>query len=318
MTIRSVLPKDAIPSIDDPVFDNEYFGEDDDLVIVVESMPPRAYPIRILHYHEIVNDELPNGDPIVVTWCPLCGSAVVYDRGVENQTLTFGVSGKLADDDLVMYDRQTESEWKQSLGRCIAGPLEGTELEILPAPIMSWNEFRREYPDGLVLQPTGTKSEVASNDDEPAPIDYDAEPYERYFAADGFGLMAHREGESDRDWDRSDLGPKTVVLGIERNGEAVGFPLPVIQRMDGVVHATVGRTDIVVFAVEGELHAFENPGYRFDSQDGEFLADGTAWNGLTGKAADGRELTRIPARRLFAFTWQDDYGPDAFYRDDID
>ena len=317
-TIRSVLPKDAITSIDDPVFDDEYFGEDDDLVIVVESTPPRAYPIRILHYHEIVNDELPGEGPIVVTWCPLCGSAVVYDRQVGDQTLTFGVSGKLADDDLVMYDRQTDSEWKQSSGRCIEGPLDGTELEIRPAPLLPWAEFRREYPTGVVLQPTGTDSEVASDDDEPAPIDYDVEPYEQYFAADGFGLMAHREAESDRDWDRTDIGPKTVVLGIESDEEAIGFPLPVVERMGGVVHSTVGTTDAVVFAVDEELHAFANPGYRFEPRNGEFTADGTVWNGQTGTAGDGRELRRLPARRLFAFTWQDDHGPEAFYLDDTE
>lgn len=101
MDIETVLPRDAIPSIDHPSFGAEYLGEDDDDVIVLETEIPRAYPVRILSFHEIVNDEVEEG-PIAVTWCPLCGSAIVYDRQVDGMTLTFGVSGKLADDDLVM------------------------------------------------------------------------------------------------------------------------------------------------------------------------------------------------------------------------
>jgi hypothetical protein len=165
-------------------------------VVVVETCPARAYPVRVLGYHEIVNDVLgddvlgddvlgddvlgddvlgddvlgddvlgddvptvpgtPTSDgprPIAVTWCPICASAVVYDRRVDGRTLTFGTSGKLADDALVLYDRETGSEWKQPLGRAIAGPLAGRELAVVPAALTSWRAFRAEYPDGVVLQP---------------------------------------------------------------------------------------------------------------------------------------------------------------------
>ncbi|SDM42655.1 Protein of unknown function [Haloarchaeobius iranensis] len=118
MNVRNVLPRDAIPSVDDPTYDPvaEYDGDGDDEVVVVDGEQARAYPVRYLHYHEIVNAEASDGSPVAVTWCPLCGSAVVYERtvatddGADPRTLTFGVSGKLADDDLVMYDRETESE----------------------------------------------------------------------------------------------------------------------------------------------------------------------------------------------------------------
>ena len=321
MDVRDVLPPDAIPSVDEPSFGTEYFGDADDLVIVVEASPPRAYPIRILHYHEIVNDELQTGtgesetgtEPVAVTWCPLCGSAIVYDRRVEGRTLTFGVSGKLADDDLVMYDRETGSEWKQSLGECFAGKLAGTRLSVRPASMVTWRTFRDEHPEGVVLQPLAVDSEVASDDDEPAPVDYEQEPYERYFESDGFGLAAHRVGESDRRWNREDLDPKAVVLGVECQGTALGFPLPLVRECGGVVQTTVGSTDVVVFEVDGELHAYEAPGFEFQRGDGGFAGDGTRWDGATGRAADGRRLDRLPARRLFAFTWQDDHGPDAFY-----
>jgi hypothetical protein len=125
MRVRQVLPRDAIPSVDDPVFGPDHAGDPDDDLIVLDTSPPRAYPVRFLHYHELVNDRLDRpiaitggrrSEAVAVTWCPLCGSAVVYDRAVGDRTLTFGVSGKLADDDLVMYDRETGSEWKQSTG----------------------------------------------------------------------------------------------------------------------------------------------------------------------------------------------------------
>jgi hypothetical protein len=310
MNVRQVLDKDAIPSIDDPTFGEDYIGEDGDRVLAVEGDPPRAYPFRILNFHEIANDTV-GGDPLAVTWCPLCASAVVYERTVDGRTLTFGVSGKLADDDLVMYDRETGSEWKQSLGECIAGPLAGTELTARPASVLTWAQFTDRYPEGAVLQPAHEPSEAASDTDDPAPVEYAEDPYREYFEADGFGLDAHRDGES-REWDREGLGAKTVVLGIERDDEAVGYPAGRVRAAGGVVTDEVGDMPVVVFASE-ELHAFENPGYAFEHDDGRFRADGTVWDPVTGESADGRKLTPVPARRLFAFTWQDDHGPDAFY-----
>jgi hypothetical protein len=312
MNVQQVLPQDAIPSIDDPTFGVEYFGEHDDEVLVLEGDPPRAYPVRILHYHEVVNDDVDG--PVAVTWCPLCGSGVVYERTVDGRTLEFGVSGKLADDDLVMYDRQTGSEWKQSLGTCIAGDLEGAELTVRPAPMLTWARYREEYSDGLVLQPADEKSEAASEDDTPAEVEYDQNPYDEYFEMDGFGLAAHRGGES-REWDREDLDPKTVVLGVEREGGALGFPLTWVESAGGVVTAAVGGADVVVFATDGGIHAFRNPGLGFEPTDDpdRFRADGTIWHGVTGESADDRSLKRVPTRRLFAFAWQDDHGPDAFY-----
>ncbi|SFC76014.1 Protein of unknown function [Halobiforma haloterrestris] len=205
------------------------------------------------------------------------------------------MSGKLADDDLVMYDRETESEWKQSTGECIAGPLEGRQLSIRSAAVMTWNAFRDRYPGGLVLQPLEDAcSEAASEGDEPAKIDYDDDPYAHYFESDGFGLEAHRGTATTRSWDRTDLDPKAVVLGLEVDDEPVGFPLPRVREAGGVVSETVGSRDVVVFATDGGIHAFENPGYEFEPVDesdddrGEgFRADSTVWDGATGESADG-------------------------------
>ncbi|PSP90221.1 hypothetical protein BRC90_01910 [Halobacteriales archaeon QS_4_69_34] len=324
MNVREVVPRDAIPSIDDPAFAREFDGDPDEEVIVVEAEPARAYPVRILDYHEVVNDVV-DGEPRAITWCPLCGSAIVYGRSVDGRTLTFGVSGKLADDDLVLYDRETGSEWKQSSGVCIAGAFEGERLDALPASVLSLGRFRREYPEGVVLQPPGGESEAASANDAPATIDYDAEPYRQYVESEGFGLAVHRStgGHGDgrtgsREWTREDLDPKDVVLGIEHGGRALGFPATRVRAAGGVVETTVGGAPVVVFATAEGIYAFENPGYSFapvegDGEGGSFRADGTRWDGTTGRAADGRKLGRVPAKRLFAFAWQDDHGPDAFW-----
>jgi hypothetical protein len=320
VNVRQVIPRDAIPSVDDPAFLDEYTGPATDDVVAVEvAGEARAYPVRYLHYHEIVNDTLA-GTPIAVTWCPLCGSAVVYDRRVGGEraedAASFGVSGKLADDDLVMYDRTTDSEWKQSSGRCIAGPHKGAELRILPAALTTWSAFREQYPDGSVLAPPGGKSEASGPGDDPEPIDYDVGPYETYFEVDGFGLGAHRGTGDTRSWNRTDIDAKTVVLGVEVGDEALGVPLPVVEAEGSVVTTTVADTDVVVFATDDGIHAFEHPGFEFVAEDierGRFAADDASWNGATGESDDGRSLARLPTRRLFAFAWQDDHGPDAFY-----
>jgi hypothetical protein len=329
--IRQVIPRDAIPSVDDPGFGDGYDGDPGDRMVVVDADPPRAYPVRYLDYHEVVNDDLgtvpraareaagkPTGeaedaDPVAVTWCPLCGSAVVYDRTVEGRVLEFGVSGKLADDDLVLYDRQTESEWKQSSGTAIAGPLEGASLSVRPSTVLPWERFRDAHPEAVVLHPPGGASEAAGEGDTPEPIDYDDAPYANYLAGEGFGLAAHR-GEGSREWSREDLDPKAVVLGVECGGEAVGFPLPRVRAAGGVVQTTVGGRDIVVVATErAGVHSYTDPGCECDLTDGELVADGATWDPATGEATDGRRLRRLPTRRLFAFAWQDDHGPDAFY-----
>jgi hypothetical protein len=318
--VRAVLPRDAIPSVDDPSFRSvEAFegGDRDAVVAVAREGEARAYPVRYLHYHEVVNDAFPE-TPLAVTWCPLCGSAVVYDRRVDGETRTFGVSGKLADDDLVMYDRETASEWKQSSGVCLSGPSEGRRLDVLPAATTTVGAFREAHPDGVVLDPPGGESEAASDTDDPAPVDYDADPYESYFETEGFGLGAHRGTGGRDDWpDRlaaAGLDPKSVVVGLEADGDAVGVALPTVESAGGVLRVDVGGTTAVVFSTPDGVHAFEALAFEFRPTDdeGTFRGGGTAWNGATGAAADGRRLRRLPARRLFAFAWRDDHGVDAF------
>lgn len=328
MEIQDVLPRDAIPSIDDPSFEADHFGDDDDDVIVVESDPPRAYPVRILSYHEIVNDVLEdplhsetvtsfdgeaNGErrPIAVTWCPICASGVVYVRVVDRRTLTFGTSGKLADDALVMYDRETESEWKQPLGKAISGPLEGHELDVVPAPMMSWRRFRSAYPNGIVLRPVhGGENDPHGRSPRTA---YDMTRYDQYDTAEAFGLRAMRGEGPERMWHREGIDAKTTVLGIVHDGEAVGYPIPEIRAEGGVVSDSVGELDVLVVSSGADGYAFEHPGHQFELRGGTLYGDGVSWDLATGRSSDGRQLTRVPARRLYAFAWQDDHGRESFH-----
>jgi hypothetical protein len=149
-------PKDGIPSIDNPQFRS--IGKVTDLggtepVIGLEiNGNARAYPLRILIWHEIVNDEV-GGTPVSVTYCPLCNSAIVFDRRLDGRVLDFGTTGKLRNSDLVMYDRQTESWWQQFIGTGIVGEYTGRKLKTIPARVESFDHFKARHPDGKVLVP---------------------------------------------------------------------------------------------------------------------------------------------------------------------
>lgn len=150
-------PKDGIPPIDRPKFvlQAEYrgAGESEPVIAFARDGDARAYPLRILIWHEIVNDVV-GGVPVSVTYCPLCNSAIVFDRRVDGKALDFGTTGKLRNSDLVMYDRQTESWWQQFTGDGIVGEMTGRRLRMLPARVESLSRFRARFPDGAVLVPT--------------------------------------------------------------------------------------------------------------------------------------------------------------------
>ena len=148
-------PRDGIPAIWEPAFipaADETRLDDREPVMTFEpeGEAARAYPIRYLMWHEIVNDEVA-GQPIAVTYCPLCNSAMVFDATIDGEVHTFGVSGKLRHSDMVMYDRETETWWQQATGEAIVGDLTGTRLTMLPAWMESWAEFIDRNPDGLVM-----------------------------------------------------------------------------------------------------------------------------------------------------------------------
>ena len=148
-------PRDGIPAITDPVMipvtEEDAIGPREPVMsIALEDHPARAYPVRYLMWHEIVNDRI-DDLPIAVTFCPLCNSGLIFDRRLEDRELEFGVSGLLRHSDMIMYDRQTDSWWQQFTGEGIAGTLTGAKLTALPALLESWERFRTENPDGLVM-----------------------------------------------------------------------------------------------------------------------------------------------------------------------
>lgn len=209
-------PKDGIPAIDAPQFvavGNARFLRDREPVIAVDlNGEVRAYPIQILIWHEIVNDKI--GDtPLTVTFCPLCNTAIVFDRRVGGRVLDFGTTGNLRNSDLVMYDRQTESWWQQFGGEAIVGDLTGTRLKPLPARIVSWAQFRREHPDGKVLsRQTGYQRSYGDN----PYVGYDDASSPPFFSADNA--------------DDNRLPPKERVVYLEDGAQAVVVPYSVLQK----------------------------------------------------------------------------------------
>lgn len=150
-------PKDGIPSIDKPRFvpvakEAALSGRDPVLSLTIGKQT-RAYPLRVLIWHEIVNDVV-GGVPVAVTYCPLCNSGVIFDRRLNGRVLEFGTTGKLRNSDLVMYDRQSESWWQQFTGEAIVGELTGETLKKLPARLESFADFKARAGAGAeVLQP---------------------------------------------------------------------------------------------------------------------------------------------------------------------
>lgn len=169
-------PRDGIPSIDDPTFkpiaDITDLEDTEPVIGLIVNGKARAYPLRILMWHEIVNDTI-GGVPIAVTYCPLCNSAVVFDRRFDGQVLSFGTTGKLRKSDLVMYDRQTETWWQQFLGEGLIGKYTGETLKILPARLESYANFIKRAPHGEVLVPN-----------RPAQRNYGRNPYVAYDGQD--------------------------------------------------------------------------------------------------------------------------------------
>ncbi len=168
-------PKDGIPSIDNPQFvpvaEGRNLSPTEPVIGLQVAGDARAYPLRILTWHEIVNDTV-GGTPVAVTYGPLCNAAIVFDRRVDGEATTFGTTGLLRHSDLVMYDRATESWWQQFSGEAIVGSQTGKTLAILPARLESWENFAARFPDGQVLIPNN-----------PQMRPYGANPYVGYDSA---------------------------------------------------------------------------------------------------------------------------------------
>ncbi|MFA9400149.1 MAG: DUF3179 domain-containing protein [Acidobacteriota bacterium] len=313
--IRSGGPgKDDIPALDDPQFvstaeADEYLSPKEPVAVLERNGETRAYPIQILTWHEIVNDEI-GGEPVAVTFCPLCNSTVAFSREVDGRVLDFGTTGKLRRSDLVMYDRQTESWWQQLTAEAIIGELTGTRLEVLPSQILSWEQFKRVAPDGRVLsRDTGFDR------------DYGTNPYTDYDRPDSEPLL-YDEPTDDQ------LPPKERVTAVQTgNDSAVVYPFgrladervvqdqldgkPIVVFYDPGVASALDEAEIAqgeetggaaVFGrkVAGRTLNFEPAG------EGTFrdLETGSTWN-MTGQATEGalkgEQLKQISSDDQFWF-----------------
>ena len=207
-------PKDGIPSIDSPKFDSaqkawDWMKSDDIVFGITHKGEARAYPQRIMVYHEIVNDTI-QGDPILITYCPLCQTAIAFERKIDGVPVEFGISGKLYNSNLVMYSRtndkiSTESLWTQVGGEAIVGDFTGKKLKRVILDVVKWKDWVDKHPNTKVLsQDTGYVR------------DYSDDPYEGYYTSKGvFGSL---ENEDDR------LFEKAIVFGIEIGDKTKAYP----------------------------------------------------------------------------------------------
>jgi hypothetical protein len=302
--------RDAIPPIAEPRYEDAaaaagWLGPDD-LVLgyVTASGRAYAYPVRILNFHEIVNEQL-DGVPLLISYCPLCRSGVVYDRRLEGETLTFGNTSALFESDLVMYDHQTNSYWWQVAGRSIVGTLAGQSLTPLPSQTARWEAWREQHPETLVLsRETGFAR------------GYGRDPFTGLGEIVSQGVTAFPTSERSRD---PRLPPAEEVLGVVVEGAHRVYPLRLLG--DAAVHDEVGGRRIVVFAraagPDGSAYFAEADGREltFRLVDGEFADEetGSVWD-LGGLAVSGplagTRLAAPPSRYSFWFAYVGAF-PDA-------
>lgn len=289
-------PKDGIPSIDNPVFaeiQNSDFMSDSYTVIGLEiNGEAKAYPLFILVWHEIVNDKV--GDvPVSVTYCPLCYTNQVFERVIDGQEVEFGTSGKLYNSNLLMYDRFTESYWSQALGIAVKGELTGYKLNLIPFDVITWGDWKKLYPDTLVL--TTDTGHIRS---------YAADPYGNYYTDPR--IMFPVEHRDDR------LNPKEVIIGFNQESVYKAYKQNDIES-EIVINDFIGDTPVMLVSLFSEnSRAFERDvdGNTLDFvyDDGKILdvQTNSEWNydGLSVSGENsGMQLKRMSIEPGFWFEW---------------
>lgn len=225
-------PMDGIPSIDNPKFEsvsdaNAYLDDNGLGLAVSLNGIDKFYPFQVLVWHEIVNDKIDN-QSLLVTYCPLCGTGIVFDPEVNGKDLKFGTSGKLYQSNLVMYDRSTSSYWSQVMGESIVGELAGTKLKLLPHDNLTWGDWKKDHPQGLVLsRDTGYVRNYINS-----PYDGYINSKDLYFEVDNLDNSYHL---------------KEPVWGLElADGQEVVFPLVELKMSVREFVYAVGKNEIKV------------------------------------------------------------------------
>lgn len=269
------LPFDSIPAVDHPTFvpvAEADIPEVEPVVAIETDGPARAYPIRFLITHEVVNDRV-GREPIVVSFCPLCNSATAFSRRVGDRTLIFGVSGQLLSANLVMFDRETISLWQQVTGRAFSGDYRGTTLERLPVQMVAFGSWREAHPDGVVME-------------EPTPgFDYGDDPYASYGGDPTEESRFFRPPPESGIDVRTDprLPPKWRIVGVQKRRNAVAFPVPEGRGAVAVATARLKGAPLVAFFSRGVAE----PSTASRLQDGN-----RGWAGVVYRATlKGRELS---------------------------
>lgn len=260
-------PPDGIPPLDNPNFEaiaagDEWLADVQPVIALAVGGEAKAYPLAILTWSEIANDEI-GGVPVAVTFCPLCNAAIVFNREVDGQILRFGVSGNLRNSDMVMWDNKTLSWWQQFTGQAIVGDMTGTQLEMIPAQLVAWKDFKAAYPDGQVLsRDTGLSRSYGQN------------PYASYDSSANPFLFL---GTPD------DRLPATErVLGYFKGETAVAYPLPLIAQ-EKVIQDNIDGQDVVVFFEPGQVSALDQASIEASKEVGSA--------GMFIPEVDGRKLT---------------------------
>jgi hypothetical protein len=207
-------PRDGIPAIDNPVFNSadeaDWLQPGDRVLGMAIDGEARAYPVAILNWHEIVNDVVA-GQPVAVTFCPLCNTGMVFDSRVDGEALTFGVSGLLYQSDVLLYDRETETLWSQIWSEGVAGPKKGTQLTALPVRHTTWQAWQEAHPDTRVLsRDTGFRR------------DYLRDPYAGYEQSPT--TLFPVSNQAPGPWHA-----KEWVLGVSFNGEHKAYPFEELE-----------------------------------------------------------------------------------------
>ncbi|TAJ19302.1 MAG: DUF3179 domain-containing protein [Rugosibacter sp.] len=213
-TLEGGPPKDGIPSINQPKFlpaGKANLKADDRVLGVVYNGMAKAYPVQILNWHEIVNDKF-DTENIVVTYCPLCRSGVVFRATVKGKPATFGVSGLLYNSNVLLYDRETESLWSQIGHQAVTGTLKGEKLEPIPVSNTTWKWWRAKHPDTLVL-----------SEDTGYLRDYEKDPYGGYAESPVTYFPFNPIAPTSYEY-------KDVVIGIEISGHYKAYPLVELQQ----------------------------------------------------------------------------------------
>ena len=285
----------------DPVEGGDWLRDDDGVIGYASPGGAYAYPIKMLNFHEIVNDVI-DGVPILVSYCPLCASAVVYNRSLDGQVLVFGNTSALYESDMVMYDHQTGSYWFQVLGEAIVGPLTGRRLTMVPSMTTTWGEWKRLHPDTRILSKDQGLLPTARGN----PYDRDSfADYANRLNRGQFAFPVSREKLDGR------LRPGSLVLAVEVGGSHRAYELS--TGSDWLANDVVaGRQVVVVGRREGRTAAayFSTAGGRpltFRLAEGvlEDAETGSRWDdgglAVSGPLA-GTRLEAVPSRTSFWFS----------------